>query len=355
MPEERGLLGDSWAFTKSLGKGVWDAGTGLVEGVGELAKGGYALATDEKARESAWKTTKKIAEAAGDYGEEVWDDPAKAYRDARDGTLAAYNSFEQAKEKAAAEGRSAEFWGDLAGKGIFEIGSTIIPVGVAAKAGKLGKVAKGAKQLENSGDMVSASKKAEKVVKNSDINAPDTNGVKIECPLKDCETNNKDIRKRKQELAEEKKAAKEVVRKELEGIASKKAEILKNTLSNKKRGPVLTILKDMKTGKIFDEINVNEVPDNLHKILKKRLENMGSSPHPSTPGTHSEIIAIDKALKTREAAGIKVTEDDLADFVLYNETLYRNKTGSVPCCANCTKLIDGVESLSGKLTTWSDK
>jgi len=153
MPEERGLLGDSGAFTKSLGSGAWDAGTGLVEGVGELAKGGYALATDEKARESAWKTTKKLAEAVEDYGEEVWDDPAKAYRDARDGTLAAYNSFEQAKEKAAAEGRSAEFWGNLTGKGLFEIGTALIPVGVAAKAGKLGKVAKGAKQLENAEDI----------------------------------------------------------------------------------------------------------------------------------------------------------------------------------------------------------
>jgi len=141
MPEERGGLGDSWAFTKSLGSGAWDAGAGLVEGVGELVKGGYALATDEKAREAAWNTTKKLAKAAGDYGEEVWDDPAKAYRDARDGTLAAYNRFEQAKEQAAAEGRSAEFWGDLTGRGVFEVGSILIPAGVAAKAGKLKKVA----------------------------------------------------------------------------------------------------------------------------------------------------------------------------------------------------------------------
>jgi hypothetical protein len=186
MPEERGWLGDSWAFTKSLGSGAWDAGTGLVEGVGELVKGGYALATDEKARESAWNTTKKLAKAAGDYGEEVWDDPAKAYRDARDGTLAAYNTFEQAKEKAAAEGRSAEFWGDLTGKGLFEVGTIIIPAGLAAKAGKLGKVAKGAKQLENAEDIVSTSKRAKAVVANPVIKAKDDAPKPVTtCLLKD--------------------------------------------------------------------------------------------------------------------------------------------------------------------------
>ena len=156
MPEERGWLGDSWAFTKSLGSGLVDAATGLAEGVVELAKGGYALATDEKARESAWNTTKKLAKAAGDYGEEVWDDPAKAYRDARDGVTAAYNTFEQAKEKAAAEGRSAEFWGNLTGKGLFEVGTILIPVGVAAKAGKLGKVGN-----------VSSANKAKSIVKDN--------------------------------------------------------------------------------------------------------------------------------------------------------------------------------------------
>jgi len=170
MPEERGWLGDYWAFSKYFYSGVWDAAAGTVEGVVELAKGGYALATDEKARESAWNTTKKLAKAAGDYGEEVWDDPAKAYRDARDGTLAAYNTFEQAKEKAAAEGSSAEFWGDLTGKVGFEIGTIIFGVGVAAKAGKLGKVASSAGRrvkavaIKGASKVGSAAQRARRVV-----------------------------------------------------------------------------------------------------------------------------------------------------------------------------------------------
>jgi len=188
MPEERGWLDDSWAFTKSLGSGVLDAGAGLFEGVGELVKGGYALATDEKARESAWKTTKKLAEAVEDYGEEVWDDPAKAYRDARDGTLAAYNSFEQAKEKAAVEGRSAEFWGNLTGKGVFEVGTILLGVGVAAKAGKVASAGwRRVKEVvvKGAGVVASAAQRAKTVVVVQAIKAKDWVVSPVtKCPLK---------------------------------------------------------------------------------------------------------------------------------------------------------------------------
>ncbi|MBL8179756.1 MAG: hypothetical protein JNK48_34070 [Bryobacterales bacterium] len=148
-------------------------------------------------------------------------------------------------------------------------------------------------------------------------------------------------------------AAREAIRKELEEIAAKRAAELKRTMSNKARGPVLTVLKDKKTGQVFEGINKDFVPDDLHPILKERLANMPQPPpHPSLPGSHSEIMAMDQALKAREAAGMKVSDEDLKDFVLYNETLYRNRTGSVPCCANCSSLTDGVDSLSGKLTNW---
>lgn len=195
MPEDRGWLGDGWAFTKSLGGGLWDAGAGVVEGVGELAKGGYALATDEKARESAWNTTKKLAKTTEEYAGEVWEDPAKAYRDARDGAASAYNDFEKAKQQAEAEGRSAEFWGDLTGKGIFEIGSILVPVGLASKAGKLGKVvdaaddltdvAKKAKQLDNAEDIASASQRAKNIVNNDIMDVKDKPPCTVEgCPFK---------------------------------------------------------------------------------------------------------------------------------------------------------------------------
>jgi tRNA(Arg) A34 adenosine deaminase TadA len=166
----------------------------------------------------------------------------------------------------------------------------------------------------------------------------------------------------KAKAAEEEAAAKAAgaaeraaIRTELEDIARKRATELKATLSNRERGPVLTVLKDKKTGQIFEGMNVDSVPEDLHPILKQRLADLKNPVHPSTPGTHAEVIAIDKALKAREAAGMTVTEADLGDFIFHNETLWSNKVGSVPCCANCTPLTKGADSLSGTLTTFGKK
>ncbi len=198
MADARGLLGDSLAFTKAVGSGAWDAGTGMVKGLGELAKGGYELATDANARDSAWETTKQLADAAGDYGKSVIKNPGEAYQDARDGTLAAYDRFETAKDLAAAEGRSAEFFGDMAGGALFEVGSILVPVGLAAKAGKLGKVAsiadevadaaKAAKNIENVEDVVNATQKAKTVSATPAIKELDDKVSAVQkCPVSDCD------------------------------------------------------------------------------------------------------------------------------------------------------------------------
>ncbi|MCF6252712.1 MAG: hypothetical protein L3J75_15810 [Methylococcaceae bacterium] len=204
MAENRGLLGDSWAFTEALGEGVWDAGTGMVKGLGDLAKGGYELATEANARESAWETTKQLADAAADYGKSVIENPGEAYRYARDGTLAAYDRFEQAKDLAAAEGRSAEFFGDMAGGALFEVGSILVPVGLVAKAGKLGKVAsvaedvadvaKTAKKVENAEEVLGATQKAKAASVNPVIKEFDDKVSPIQrCPIADSDVGRKNI------------------------------------------------------------------------------------------------------------------------------------------------------------------
>ncbi len=210
--EERGFFGDAWAFTKSAGSGLKNAAVGTAEGVGNLAKGGYKLATDGEAREKAWETTKAVASKVKDYGGKVIDDPEKALNDARAGATSIYNEFKAAKDKAAAEGRSAEFWGDITGAGVFEVGTMLIPVGAASKLGKAGKAAdtiadvgkgldkaaemaraadkavdlgKVAKTAENLEDVGSAGKKASQVVSNPAAKLPDSpSGASAECPYK---------------------------------------------------------------------------------------------------------------------------------------------------------------------------
>lgn len=159
---ERGIFGDAWAFTRAAGGGFVDAGVNAVKGLGSLAKGGYKLVTDSQTREKAWDTANEVAGRAKDYGSKVVDDPGKPFRDARDGATSMSNAFKEARDKAAAEGRSAEFWGGLTGSGVFEVGSMLIPVGAASKLGKVGKIADAgadtAKALDKAGDLGKAAK-----------------------------------------------------------------------------------------------------------------------------------------------------------------------------------------------------
>lgn len=210
--EERGFCGDAWAFTKSAGSGLKNAAVSTVEGVANLAKGGYKLATDGEAREKAWETTKAVASKVKDYGSKAIDDPEKAWNDARAGATSMYNEFKAAKDKAAAEGRSAEFWGEITGAGVFEVGTMLIPVGAASKLGKAGKAAdtiadvgkgldkatdlvkaadkaadlsKAAKTADKLEDAAKAANKAKQVSKAPALSAPDcAPGPVAQCPLK---------------------------------------------------------------------------------------------------------------------------------------------------------------------------
>lgn len=145
-PAERGLAGDAAAFGTAAAKGAGSAVVGMVKGIGNLAIGAYNIVTDQAARERAWETTKNIATATKDYAGEAIDDPTKVYRDARDGATGIYQSFDEKRKTAAAAGQSSEFWGDLTGHGIVEVGSFLIPVGAATKAGKLAKAASAAEE-----------------------------------------------------------------------------------------------------------------------------------------------------------------------------------------------------------------
>ncbi len=131
-----------------------------------------------------------------------------------------------------------------------------------------------------------------------------------------------------------------------------RADEIRSATSNSERSPVLSTVLDKKTGKTFEGLNVRSLPKDLHPILQKRIDTFkkqfgSNNPHFSEPGNHSEIIAVDKALKARESAGIKVTEADLKDFVIHNEWL-KGKPNPAKMCQNCNYLLPEVESLTGR-------
>lgn len=163
MSGESSWLGSAADFGKGVGQGVWDAGKATAEGIKDLVVGGYEIATDEAARDKAWNTTKQVAGSAKEYAGQVYDDPAKALRDARDGANSMYTAFDKARQEASAQGKSAEFWGNAVGKGAFEVGAMLIPVGAASKAGKLGKLAKAADKLDDVADTAKGANTAKKI------------------------------------------------------------------------------------------------------------------------------------------------------------------------------------------------
>lgn len=127
-------------------------------------------------------------------------------------------------------------------------------------------------------------------------------------------------------------------------------------LSRSQRGPVLTGVMDPQTGEIFYGMNQGAVPSDLHPLLQDRLDAYldatgGITPlRAGIPGSHSEIVALDQAIKARELwQGFPVTESSLSDFLLSNRTLIgeRRVIGIPPRCPNCAVITNGVQTVGG--------
>ena len=145
--------------------------------------------------------------------------------------------------------------------------------------------------------------------------------------------------------------------------------VMKSKTSATKRGPCLSGVFDKVTGKTFFGKNFNlrttkgraafeKFKENAHPITKKRIEALEKGiadgtikhkPSDGTPGAHSEVVALDKALKAREkATGKKVTEENLGDFELHNRSTSNNRPNkTMHRCGNCGCLTDGVDVVGG--------
>jgi hypothetical protein len=116
-------------FSKGVAEGAY-AGVkglagGIVTGAAAVAKEGYALATDENAREQAAEGVLHGAEAVGNFAAEAVTDPSKAAGEMVDAAGQAVDTVEkvatnvyQGYQAAAAQGHGAEF----IGKGVGQVG-----------------------------------------------------------------------------------------------------------------------------------------------------------------------------------------------------------------------------------------
>lgn len=163
---------------------------------------------------------------------------------------------------------------------------------------------------------------------------------------------------------------------ELRDLATIRAKDLKNPKSihyNNKPGAMASSLVDTLTGDVFFGTNVDQLPGDLHPLLQERLlmyqDYLSTYPeiltakaknhdgtqqislkgwfqHAGLPGTHSEVMALNQALKNREKLKLPVTPRDLDDFAMFHVAIKsETPTG---CCVNCSHLVGmGTHSLSG--------
>ncbi|HEX8325915.1 MAG TPA: PAAR-like protein [Hymenobacter sp.] len=141
-------------------------------------------------------------------------------------------------------------------------------------------------------------------------------------------------------------------------------------LSVNKRGPCYSGVHDPLTGRTHYGENFNmskpagraaytKFYEESHPVIKGRIDSQNEALRngtataketAGTPGAHSEVVALDKTLKAREAhTGRPVTEADLSELHLHNRSTM-NATAGQPMnrCDNCRNITHGVNSVGHK-------
>jgi hypothetical protein len=97
--------------------------------------------------------------------------------------------------------------------------------------------------------------------------------------------------------------------------------------------------------------------EDAHPVLKARIEQQETAfkeglelKNPrsgSTPGAHAEVIAVDKALKAREAAGLEVNDNTISELYLHNRSLLNNQypNGTPKMCDHCASILKGINTI----------
>jgi len=118
-------------------------------------------------------------------------------------------------------------------------------------------------------------------------------------------------------------------------------------------GPVLTVVRDTTSGKIYVGLNTG-VPKNVSDVLYKSIlaqkariwqgEVVLVRTDPEAVGGHSEVNALNPAILDRERVlGRKLTEKDLGVFELHNLWLSGNRAmTTAPRCEHCARISRGV-------------
>jgi hypothetical protein len=132
VPPPRSALSNARGFASGFGSGLKDIAKGTIDSARTVARGAYNIAVDPAARAQASQQARQAAQSASRYAQQAYNDPRKALNDGRRAVSGAYNNFEAARARAAAEGRSAEFYGRLSS----EVAVAVVPGGALVKGAR---------------------------------------------------------------------------------------------------------------------------------------------------------------------------------------------------------------------------
>jgi predicted ribonuclease toxin of YeeF-YezG toxin-antitoxin module len=141
VPPPRSTASSVGGFASGFGNGLVDIAKGTYDAGKSAVKGAYNIAVDPAARAQAAQQARQAAQSASRYAQQAYNDPRKALNDARGAVSGAYNNFQSARARAAAEGRLPEFYGRLSS----EVAVSVVPGGALVKG------ARGAASLANAG------------------------------------------------------------------------------------------------------------------------------------------------------------------------------------------------------------
>jgi hypothetical protein len=177
------------------------------------------------------------------------------------------------------------------------------------------------------------------------------------------------------ELVRQKKAlesSKGALLNKIQRLQRKPLEVEGARLPPGKVGPVAAVVVDNQTGQAYRAVNGDGTPSPLAKVLQEQLARIPPGAHPSTPGSHAEIQALNQAILAREArTGRPVTAAELSTFTLDTAWLEGDagKTHGMAAgapaerCAHCAHGTRGVDDLvgdsprpydsgTGRVTSW---
>lgn len=140
-------------FGQAAGAGVWEGGKSMVEGFGQLGKAGYKTATDSAYRDQVFDKATDLAKSSANFAAQAWKDPMGTAKSSWDGAQNAVNAvsdrYVAARDAAKAAGTLPEFYGNVIGRGGFEVGTVLIPVAKLGKLGKVGEVVADTEKVAN--------------------------------------------------------------------------------------------------------------------------------------------------------------------------------------------------------------